>query len=535
MDLLTLQEKIKELLLMFSFRVKQENISDRYDINRISETIMVPVLRLLYDYKKLRNLNYTDEKNYPGIDLADDEAKIAFQVTSTADNQKVKHTLEQIKKYHLDSKYDRFIVYILTSKKGKYSDKDYSQIDVDFIKDRDIWDYLDLSKKVSEIDDIAKLKKVFDYLESAIGRGQPFRHRPTENKTELIELNFIGVQVPEHLYSADINVDRSELVVRIKEKKFRPDFKISDRDVVCEYFDQNNYRYPKDFVCYENKIITFHDLNNDEHPFYAVINPKTITKVETNFFVDNECFDEGKERILKDLLRRCLVRILVPFDIKWHNEEKLFFFTFDQESENYPIIHNTDFNRYERKVRWKEKRSDERVVSFRRYPKDLPNETYYYFHLAFKIKFHLLNGEWFLEITPDWHATKDGYKNSFFKDGRRKRIQYLSELVKDKKEEEANQAVLNNFRFIRTFLKNIKTPLFNEAFIKFGKDIQLNSSPILEDKIWNPDYIEVEEGAETEQNKDDTPKRKKGRRRKKKVVPEVTKKQLNPLQNTLFD
>lgn len=86
MDIGAIQERIRELLEIFSRRVNQDNISDRYDINRISESVMVPILRLLYDYRKLRNLNYTDDKNYPGIDLADDEAKIAFQITSTADN-----------------------------------------------------------------------------------------------------------------------------------------------------------------------------------------------------------------------------------------------------------------------------------------------------------------------------------------------------------------------------------------------------------------------------------------------------------------
>src|SRR5579883_1731137 len=99
MEIDSIQNRIRELLEIFSRRVQQDNISDRYDINRISESIMVPVLRLLYDLRKLRNLNYTDERNYPGIDLADDEARIAFQITSTADNSKVKHTLEQIKKH----------------------------------------------------------------------------------------------------------------------------------------------------------------------------------------------------------------------------------------------------------------------------------------------------------------------------------------------------------------------------------------------------------------------------------------------------
>lgn len=532
MDIGAIQERIRELLEIFSRRIKQENISDRYDINRISESIMVPVLRLLYDYKKLRNLNYSDELNYPGIDIADDEAKIAFQITSTSDNQKVKHTLEQIKKHKLDKKYNRFIVYILTSKKGKYSDKDYAMMDVEFHKDRDIWDYLDLSKRVSQIDDVATLRKILQYLEDAIGRGQPFRHRPIETKTEELELNFVEIDVPKEIFFAEIDIDRSLLVEKIQERKYKPHYKISDRDIICEFFSQNLYKYPKDFVCYEKNIITFHDLTNDEHPYYAVIDPITIKKVETNsFFEDENGFDEGRERVLKDLLRRSLVRILVPYGIQWHDLEKLFFFNFDADSEDYSVVHNSDYNRYERKIRWKEKKSDERVVSFRRYPKDLPDETYYYFHLAFKVKFNLIDDRWYLEITPDWHASKDGYTNSYFRKGRKYRILYLSEKVKEKKEEEANQVVFNHFRFIRTFFRSIKSPLFNQSFIKFGRDLRFHSSPILEDKLWNPDFVYVDEDEQTDGS--NKPKRKRGRRRKKSDINlENNKKDFN--QNTLF-
>lgn len=84
MDVLAVQAKIRELLDTFSRRVERENISDRYDINRLAENVMLPILRLLYGYQDLRNLNYTDARNYPGVDLADDTAKIAFQITSTS-------------------------------------------------------------------------------------------------------------------------------------------------------------------------------------------------------------------------------------------------------------------------------------------------------------------------------------------------------------------------------------------------------------------------------------------------------------------
>jgi hypothetical protein len=551
MDILSVQNQIRDLLEKFSQRVRLENVSDRYDINRLSESIMLPILRLLYDLKDLRNVNYTHAINYPGIDLGDKTAKIAFQITSTSNNEKIKHTLKTIKAHHLDKTYQRFVVYILTNKQGKYADKDYAVLDVEFLKDRDIWDYTDLCKTVSEISDVHVLRKVLRYLEDTVGRGQPFKHRPDEAKTEPLELNFIKIEIPKDLYLAKIKIDRDDFIEAIQardkaeRKKYRPAFQIPDRDVVCQYFDENLIGYPKDFICSKKQIITFHNLTDDEHPYYSAIDPRTIEKTSfASFIADNAGgVDESRERLLKELVGRCLTRFLVPLKVSWHHREKLYFFTLDDESEEYDPFHNVEKSRYERIEQWKEKRSTHRFVSFRRYKKDQPEEIAYYFHLAFKTKFHVFGDECYLEITPDWHASIDGYRNSttFYDretgEWRTRRIQFLSEKVKEQKERENNLPVFNHFRFIRTFLRRNFSPLLKKTgkdfFIEFGADVQLHSSPILEDKIWNPDYDKSEADTNAE-NSDETKPRKK-RRRKKKAAAKPIGKFKNPNQNTLFD
>jgi hypothetical protein len=551
MDILSVQNQIRDLLEKFSQRVRLENVSDRYDINRLSESIMLPVLRLLYDLKDLRNKNYTDARNYPGIDLADDTAKIAFQITSTSDNKKIKDTLQIIKDHQLDKKYERFVVYILTSKHGKYSDKDYAVLDVDFLKDRDIWDYSDLCKTVSEISDVQILRRVLRYLEDTVGRGLPFRHRPDEAKTESLELNFIKIEIPRDLYFAKLKVERDDYVEAIQardkaeKRKYRPAFQIPDREVVCQYFEENLIGYPKDFICSRKQLITFHNLTDDEHPYYSTIDPRTIEKMSfATYIADNAGgVDESRELLLKELVGRCLTRFLVPLKVSWHLREKLYFFTLDDESEDYPLFHNVEKSRYERTEQWKEKRSTHRFVSFRRYKKDQPTETVYYFHLAFKTKFHVFGEECYLEITPDWHASIDGYRNSntFYDretgERRTRRIQFLSDKVKEQKERENNLPVFNHFRFIRTFLRRNFSPLLHKTrkdfFIEFGTNVSLQSSPILEDKIWNPDFDQSEVNS-IDENSDETKSRKK-KRRKKKTDAKPTGKYKNPNQAGLFE
>ena len=91
------------------------------DINKISETILIPLFAEVYSCKNLNNLNVTEHANYPGIDLGDEVAKVAFQITSTPGIDKVKDTLQKFADYGLYEKYDKLIIYILTERQKSYS------------------------------------------------------------------------------------------------------------------------------------------------------------------------------------------------------------------------------------------------------------------------------------------------------------------------------------------------------------------------------------------------------------------------------
>lgn len=73
----------------------------RTDINRVSETLLIPLFSEIFGYKKLRNLNFSERSNFPGIELAVDSARVAFQITSTSTTEKVKDTLQQFVDHQL--------------------------------------------------------------------------------------------------------------------------------------------------------------------------------------------------------------------------------------------------------------------------------------------------------------------------------------------------------------------------------------------------------------------------------------------------
>lgn len=170
-----LLNRINELMSRFVAQVKGASSMSRTDINKAAETILIPLFKEIYGYTDLNNINYIeDDDNYPGIDLGDETARIAFQITATPNLQKVQHTLRQFIKYEQYKKYDRLIIYILTEKQGSYSDTEIKRIIQDKVKfdtKKDIWDFQEILKEVSNFQ-VDKLQKIESILEANFGEGR---------------------------------------------------------------------------------------------------------------------------------------------------------------------------------------------------------------------------------------------------------------------------------------------------------------------------------------------------------------------------
>lgn len=108
--------KISELLSRFKFQVRLLNSASMFDINIVAEDFLIPILNETFNCN-LTNVNLY-KKNYPAVDLIDNEKKICFQVTSTNSSSKIKETLEKIIKYELFKVYDVFIIFIIGEKKA---------------------------------------------------------------------------------------------------------------------------------------------------------------------------------------------------------------------------------------------------------------------------------------------------------------------------------------------------------------------------------------------------------------------------------
>jgi tetratricopeptide (TPR) repeat protein len=179
MILQEIQNKIQVLLTQWIGEIKSETNFGQNDKKTISEIVLAELLREIYGYEHLKTLNANAGFNFPGIDLGDEQARVAIQVTATPSSEKILHTLEQFLKYEQYKNFDRLIVYILTEKQQGYSNKNLlakvdelsqkrQELNLEqeiFDLKRDVWDSSDLQNAIAAME-VAQATRVLKILES---------------------------------------------------------------------------------------------------------------------------------------------------------------------------------------------------------------------------------------------------------------------------------------------------------------------------------------------------------------------------------
>ncbi|MEW8372652.1 MAG: SMEK domain-containing protein [Candidatus Thiodiazotropha sp.] len=457
--------QFREGLASISREVEISTSMSHFDINLICENLFCGVLKELYDLPGLRNLNDDERKNYPGIDLADDDARIAIQVTSDKSLEKIKDTIKKIITYKLYEKYDEFFVYCLTSKQNSYSqesiDKECQGMFVFNVQDH-VLDYRDLGSKAANANP-QKLKNTVDIM-GAYQRGcdvglaeEDFD--PPEQPEETLSTNLIEFYMPSRLYVAEV---RAEVLKGKSGKKAR-----NQRKKVADYARSENRPLPSGFDVSASTLITFHNLEESDNPYSHVIEEGTAEYLDPSNYYS---IDEDHECIFKSLLRFNLQEKLYKRRVMWQFEEKLFIFL---------PYGNKDV----RSEGWIGQKKSTRRVFERKYNRDNPDKVFQVKHFAFSTNFLLINEKWYVSITPDWFFSwGDDFRRSSFGD------KPLSGL----KRMEKNRSIFDQFRFLAAWLKNIdEEDLFSDEpeispSITFGDILELKGGRYLNESLWEP-------------------------------------------------
>lgn len=436
------------------------------DQNKIAENLICGLLREILALPHLSNLNAVKRANYPAIDLADIEKRVAVQVTATPTLQKVKDTLRKFLDNDMDRSFTRLIIYVITRKQDSYSQTAIAKITgqrIGFDCKADILDFRDLLERAVQIEP-ARLSAALSVVE-AYSRGIPIGladqdFDPPQGDTEVATLNLVQLFFSPTLYVADVLPDFLKRPQGLGGRK-------TDRDVLRHYGRELGRTLPSDYCIHGGKLVTFHNLNDEGNPFFWAVDVGTIVDLKPHEFFNA---DDGQERVFKALLRYTLQVKLYRQHVQWQFEQGLFAFMPLSESDT------------NRSIAWQGMKHSERLVYERRLNKKDPDKTFYQKHFAFRADFYRFDQQWYVSLTPDWYF-------SFGQDFKPSR--YAAEHISWLKRQENNATVETHFRFLVSWLREQDaSDMFGQQIkgptVSIGESVSLNGLPALSDEEWLP-------------------------------------------------
>jgi SMEK domain len=472
--------RIIELFGIFSFEVERHNKMGLFDINRLAEDVLIPIFRDAYDCQFLRNLN-KERKNYPGLDLGDDEAGVGFQISSDPKIDKVKETLSKVIQHQLYLRYETVYIYILTKRQSKYSKAALQQITkgtLKFIPDEHIIDSTSLIEKIKELD-YPLIKRIEQTLEVHFASPTKYFIRPAaEKKSEIITLNIMPISFPDAVFVGKANFKREEIIQNSRSSgKWRLSHKSSQRSIVWAALEQQGLTFTSDWVIRSDEIITFRDLRDDKLPLAAIVDSHAAEPIPVDTYIRDESGNINVDRlnILKELLRTTFQAQIKHRGIIWQHQERLFIFvTLKKEDASDTGIEKREI----RREPWSEGKKEGRIVYQEVMRKDDPTKRRFYEHLAFQVGFEFYDERWYMAIRPDLFCSWNRYKKSA---GHKSRVSFV-------KRNEHNPDVLTDLRFITEILrKDQSEKLINQnapTRIVIGGLVTLDGAPPIDDKEW---------------------------------------------------
>ena len=426
-------DRIAELIARFRAEVETLNSQSLYDINIHAENVIIPILNFVYGLN-LKNANL-EEKNYSAVDLIDKENRVAIQVTSTANSEKIKHTLEHYKKHKQRDEFDSLLVYIITKKQKSYNDKKFDEIidsEFEFNSSENILDFENLLSEINSWISLHKIQGVLELFEQEFtDQKLEYRKHILKNKDKLtnetLYPNLLEIELPDKVFVGKIGINRDEIITKSWETKYKLKKSAPDRSVLNRAFEHYNIPYSTDWHVFEKNIISFKQLDNNSEPLNKLIEIGTVEEFSIDEFAET---GYKYELALSRLIDNTIQELVHKKDIQWVRKERMFRFRPPK------LIRS-------RKVQWKNKKTATRTVVKEVWNKDRTQITHFQ-QLSFKIQSFLSETRWFLAITPTWSYTYNGYQAHKFE----------SDLITQKKKLESNNAVYQHFMFISYCLNN---------------------------------------------------------------------------------
>lgn len=261
-------------------------------------------------------------------------------------------------------------------------------------------------------------------------------------------------RIAEHLVSNLVPIERfgSKLFLAETIHEDNRQFGAASRSCVAEA--------PGEWIVKNGRVLSFHDLN--ERPWRDLCDSGTVEVFDSSEWASTSDFDRRRDFV--QLLNRAL-REIVRDDLIFEKGRHVFYFRRLDGKRNRSFSYRGFKTRTSRSV-------------VKLYPKKKsPTETAYCRHSAFSGRFQRFGTQWYLEITPTYYFTSNGYREDRFAHERLKKI----------KELESNSAVLGQFMMWHQYLtKRVNGDMYTKRypFLAFGDISDYSVAHGIPDNLW---------------------------------------------------
>ena len=270
---------------------------------------------------------------------------------------------------------------------------------------------------------------------------------------------FAPLQETETLYTNLLKVTSFASKIFVAGTNYR------ESGAVWREFNSMRIKVGPEWILTGKQIVSFHTLK--EPPFNTICDLGTCESFDTHEWANSQ--DEDIKRQFVQLLNKCLQKRTQLLRLDFNRTHQHYYFppTKDpttKELKPYKVWYQSLQQKASREV-------------FGEYAKKSdPSQRAYYRHSAFKGQFLQFGGEWYLEITPTYHFTSDGYE----------RYKFRSELLQGIKRLDRNPAVLGQLLMWADYLSRSTQSIFSSEypFLDFGQLATVDINTSLPDDIW---------------------------------------------------
>lgn len=266
------------------------------------------------------------------------------------------------------------------------------------------------------------------------------------------------------IYFAPLQKTETLYTNLLKVTSFAPEIYVANTNYrkegsVWKEFNSMGVKVGSEWILTDKKIFSFHKL--DESPFNAICDLETCESFDTREWADSK--DENTKRQFVKLLNKCLREKTRLLRLKFNETHKHYHFRPTRELRIRKVSYQSG------------KRPTSRVVFKQYMKKSDSSQRAYCRHSAFEGQFLRFSDEWYLEITPTYHFTSDGYSKHKFRD----------KLLQGIKRVERNPDVLGQLFMWANYLS--QSTLFSSEYpiLRFGQLVTVDIDTSLPDGVWS--------------------------------------------------